>query len=703
MSQSDKPWILGLSYSHNGSACLLRGNDLVVAIQEERLTRHKRQRLKAGCESLAISYCLDHAGITLADLDAIAVSALPPEEEFFAQVRGNPQLGPLLDSVPVLAFSHHVTHAAYVAAVTGVERATIVIADGMGSPYNALSEQEKEVTVAAIAPINGRKVGLAEMLSVYTVDRGRLTPVFKQMTSRLDAHHIGRPGKHGIPGTANRYGLGAMYERSSEVIFGGSQQAGKVMGLAPFGRPSLPVEAFHTVRDDQALQFSNPDVLKLDYSTPCQTTMDPTDPEAQNLAAAVQQALEHGMLHYARHAHELTGNDTLLLGGGVALNGVANENIIRASAFRKVHVPPAVEDSGNSVGAAYLALWQRHGWSRATELRVDAIGKTYALPEIDAAIAATPFVQAEILGDRLVDDIVARLERGDIVGWFQGGSELGPRALGQRSILCDPRPAEAKARLNAKVKHREAFRPFAPMVLADHAAEWFDLAPDVDPDGPFMTRVVSIQKDKRSLVPAVTHVDGTGRFQTISPENGLIFDLITAFHQRTGVPILLNTSFNLAGEPIIETPSDALFDLLATDLDGVVLQDRFVWRQADRTPGFTDLVPEIIGEFLPEDEAKIARLTGVVFNSLGDDSFDSLCYRVQTAHGAALMSLDQTSLPLVSLIDGTKTVGQIAATAHPLLAANGCSPAYLESIIATLTRKKMLVLRCPESGALLKV
>lgn len=699
---AEEPWILGLSYSHNGAACLLRGAELVVAIQEERLTRHKRQRTRPEGAMLSISYCLRHAGIGLEDLDAIAVSILQSPQSAMDSLRRNPQMAAIGEHVPVYPFSHHITHAAYVAAVSGAERAAVLIADGMGSSYEALKEDERAVVASATAPapVKGTRVGLSEMVSLYDFEQGRLTPVFKQMTPRL-APHEGHQGKYQLPGAANRHGLGAMYERASEAIFGGEQQAGKVMGLAPFGRPNLPVEAFHRVRDDGALEFSNPDILRLDYSQAHRTPMDPAGVEAQGLAASVQQALEHGMLHFARHAHHLTDASTLLLGGGVALNGVANERIIREGPFQKVHIPPAVEDSGNAIGAAYLALWQCQPWRRTREQRVDATGRPYSPSEIDAAIAATPFVQAESLGDRMVQVVADRLASGDVLGWFQGGSELGPRALGQRSILCDPRPSDAKARLNAKVKHREAFRPFAPMVLADHAADWFDLPPGVDRDGPFMTRVVPIRPEKQSLIPAVTHVDGTGRFQTISPDCGPIFDLLTAFHERTGVPILLNTSFNLAGEPIIETPSDALFDLLATDIDGLVLRDRFVRRLPDRAPGFGDLVPELIGDFLTDADRVQAREHGVKFNSLGNDSFDDIGYRIRTPYGDAYTFLDQTTLPLISRIDGRASVTDITESLHLFLRDPSKTPHVLQKVLATLVRKKLVRLRCPKSNAVI--
>lgn len=707
MNPSPKtPWVLGLSYSHNASACLLHGGELVAAIQEERLTRNKRQRMSPKHAAMAVSYCLEVAGIGPEDLDLVAISAAAMSSSASAalldRLRANPQLAGVRDTVQFLTYPHHMTHAAYAGAVTGVESAAVLVADGMGSGYDALDDAEKDVVATTLAPIRGRQVGLSETLSIYGFDRGRITPLFKQMTARMDGR-FGDASESLIRGTTSRHGLGAMYERSSRVIFGEAQQSGKVMGLAPYGEPTIPVEDFHAVGDDNALDFRNPPALDLERARARGGGLDVEGREARNLAASVQRALEDGMLHFARGAHELTGSDTLVLSGGVALNGVANERIIRETPFRKVHIPPAVEDSGNSVGAAYLAFWEYCGPRPATALRVDATGRDYSGAEIDAAVAACPLVGAETLGDAAIEKAVACLTEGQILGWFQGRSELGPRALGQRSILCDPRPADAKDRLNRRVKRREAFRPFAPIVLADHAAEWFDLPPDIDPDGPFMTRVVPIRPEKQALIPAVTHVDGTGRFQTVGPENGAIFDLVTCFHERTGVPVVLNTSFNLAGEPIVEAPADAVFDLLVADLDGVVLHDRLVRRRDGRRPGISDLAPEIIGQFVPKEEAGGARKAGVMVNATAEEPFGDVYYRVSGPWGDAFIHMTETTMPLLLMVDGQRTVGDIAALAQGKLAEFQLSERMIEGILATLVRKRLLGLRAPGADGLIRV
>jgi carbamoyltransferase len=268
-------------------------------------------------------------------------------------------------------------------------------------------------------------------------------------------------------------------------------------------------------------------------------------------------------------------SDNLCYAGGVALNSVANERIVRESGFRSVYIMPAAEDSGTAFGAAYYGLWQLCGYQPTKEQRVDAFGCSYSNEEIGASIQRFPGVRTVKVPD-VVERAVDLLADGKIVGWFQDGAEMGPRSLGQRSILCDPRRAEMKQMLNRKVKFREEFRPFAPMLPEEAVYDWFDVTP---PHGisPFMLRVLDFREEQGSKVPAVVHVDGTGRVQTVSADaSPTLHRLLTTFGRKTGVPILLNTSFNVAGEPIVETPADALWCFLHTGVDCCILGDHVV-------------------------------------------------------------------------------------------------------------------------------
>ena len=691
------PWILGLSESHNGSACLLQGDKVVVAIQEERLTRSKRQVIRAGRDALCIRYCLDYAGIGVTDLDVVAIALLGNVEKSLARLRKNPLLRDVPDTTPFLGYTHHRCHAAYGAAIAGVATAAVLVADGMGSCCEQLSDDERQaVRPLDVIPQIGEQ-SLWESISIYEFQRGELTPRFKQLATWVDDAVADKRDRKAQ--AVSMYGLGGMYERSSRAIFAAAQESGKVMGLAPLGEPILPVEEFHSVNDDGTLAFRNPAVLRADNLA--QAVNQSHLKEGADLAASVQQALEHGMLHYARLSKTLTRADTLVLSGGVALNGVANEKIIRTGVFTKVHLPPAVEDCGNAVGAAYLALWQCYGWRQPTPARVDALGRDYDDADVDAAVAANPLVRAQHLGDGMIEEAVERLMAGQIIGWFQGRSEFGPRALGQRSILCDPRPADAKDRLNARVKRREAFRPFAPLVLADFAAEWFDLTgPDgkeVDADGPFMTRVVPIHDHKQALIPAVTHVDGTGRFQTVGPENGAIHDLLMAFYRHTGVPVLLNTSFNLANEPIVESPSDALLDLLITDIDAVLIKDRLVTRLPGREPGILDLVPILVADKM--DQARVARDKLASHSvKMGEGEFMDLYFNAHFPLGDMPVRIHKSDMMILTLLNGQRCGWELLALMEKFAPQLSVNARWLETRIASLARLRLIELNATRLG-----
>jgi carbamoyltransferase len=279
-----------------------------------------------------------------------------------------------------------------------------------------------------------------------------------------------------------------------------------------------------------------------------------------------------------QHLRELSGSENLCYAGGVALNSVVNERIIRESGFKNVYIMAAAEDSGTAIGAAYHGLWQLTKYNSQRPILHDGPGRTYTSADVSAAINATENIHVVNSTD-VISDAVDLLCDGKIIGWFDGGSELGPRALGQRSILCDPRRPDAKDTLNLRVKMRESFRPFAPAVLLEEASNWFDF--DGTPrESPFMLRVIKVKPEKKNAVPAIVHVDGTGRVQTVTRENnGRFYDLVCKFHEKTGVPVLLNTSFNRMGEPIVETPTDALACLLNTGLDGCVFEDRIVFKK----------------------------------------------------------------------------------------------------------------------------
>jgi len=543
------PLILGLAASHNGAACLLHGDRIVAAVQEERLTREKRAMLRPSERSRAVEEVLRAAGVTAAELDLIVVCPLRTA----ADPTCDPSRNPTLAGRPHATVSHHRAHALSAFALSGFEEAAVIVADGMGSVAEDLDVRELEVV---IGPRAGR-----ETASIYAACAEELRPVEKQLGTLPEP----TPGR-AIPSLMPFASLGTMYQAVAHRAFGGWYDAGKVMGLAPYGEARWPVEAFFTCEGPR-LVFS--EGIRRAFSPRRLWPAHRRDYE--DLARSVQEACEEGMLHLARRARELTGHRRLCLAGGVALNGIANERIIRSGLFDEVFIIPAAEDSGTAIGAAVHGLWGLAGHRPLAPLREDALGPEYAEEAMEAAIArrlpgsgATASRPAD-----LAAHAARRLAEGAAVGWFAGRSELGPRALGHRSILFDPRRADGRDHLNARVKHREAFRPYAPAVLASEARAWFDLGPCSE--SPFMLRVVPVHPERRATIPAVVHVDGSARVQTVCEDGGPFHRVIEAFHRETGVPMVLNTSFNVAGEPLVETPEDALGCLLGTALDACAL------------------------------------------------------------------------------------------------------------------------------------
>lgn len=557
---NNHPWILGISASHNGSACLLRGDEIVVAIQEERLTRFKRHRIYGAGPSRAVVYCLNYARIEPRDLSLIVLCIQGRASEQKHDIRHDPFLNVLTHAIPTITIPHHYGHAVSVFATSGYADSAVLIVDGAGSPVADFTPDELKV-------INGNSNDSWETISLYHATGTTIVPLEKHAVERGNWLMM-------YDGEMPAFGsLGGMFSATAQQIFGEVAEAGKVMGLAPYGEKQFPTSDFFEIEKGR---FCYKDAVPRRFRHPDRWPNRQHEYEA--LACSVQSALEDALLYLVQHVRELSGSENLCYAGGVALNSVANERIIRESGFKNVYIMAAAEDSGTAIGAAYHGLWQITQHNSRKQILHDAPGRTYSLAEISAAIDESPDVTVVHSTD-VISDAAQLLCEGKIIGWFDGGSELGPRALGQRSILCDPRQPNGKEVLNRRVKMREAFRPFAPAVLLEEAAEWFEFG-NTRRESPFMLRVVEVKPEKRDLVPAIVHVDGTGRVQTLTRENnGRFYELVRKFHTQTGVPMLLNTSFNRMGEPIVETPAHAIACLLNTGLDCCVFEDRIVFKK----------------------------------------------------------------------------------------------------------------------------
>lgn len=553
------PWVLGVSASHNGAACLLHGDRIVAAVQEERLSRVKRHRVWGACPARAIDYCLRAGGIDASQLDVVVGCSQSSSRATDQDFAANPQLAACRSKALIKVIPHHLGHAISAFALSGFRDATVVVIDGMGSPFDDLRDDERDTVVEHV-------IGGWETASVYHASNTDVRAVEKHLVAR--GAWLG-----GVEGAMPTYGsLGGMYSATALQLFGNATEAGKVMGLAPYGRPSIPVEDLVCY---DGRRFSFPNVVQRRFQ---HVERWPRHQAVyEDLAASVQAALEEAVLALVRQARSRSDSRHLCYAGGVALNSVLNERIVREAGFADVFVLPAAEDSGVAIGAAFEGLWGLTGVHTRQRLACDAMGRHYDSAEIDDAVRSF----SSLRQDRTADPVSAAaslLADGMIVGWFQGGSELGPRALGQRSILCDPRRSDGKEILNQRVKYREAFRPFAPVVALEDVERFFEL--DGAPaESPFMLRVCRFREAQRAVVPAVVHVDGTGRLQTVTSSiNGPFYDLVKAFGDLTGVPLILNTSFNVMGEPIVESPYDALRCLTSTGIDACVFGDRIVFK-----------------------------------------------------------------------------------------------------------------------------
>jgi carbamoyltransferase len=359
---------------------------------------------------------------------------------------------------------------------------------------------------------------------------------------------------------------------------------GKVMGLASYGDPERYYPAMR-----ELIHWTEDGHLRLDMRYfayhlsnwrrwitprfeerfgPARVPESEMTRHAEDVAAALQRVVEEAALAMVRHLHRLVPSKNLCLAGGVALNSVMNGRIAREGPFENLFIQPAANDAGTALGAGLVLANLRHGMPRQTGQSLVYLG-----PDFDEAACHQAAAAAGLRIERRVDVVeytAERLAAGEIVGWFQGKMEVGPRALGNRSILADPRSPEMKDTLNLRVKHREPFRPFAPSVLAEAAGDWFGDARE----SPHMLLVFPVRPERRAQVPAITHVDGTARVQTVRrDDNRRYYDLIEAFGRRTGVPMLLNTSFNVRGEPIVGTPEDAVRCFTGTQMDLLVLGD----------------------------------------------------------------------------------------------------------------------------------
>jgi carbamoyltransferase len=580
------PVILGINAFHaDAAAALVQDGKIVAAAEEERFRRVKHW---AGFPSQAIAWCLADSGLTLADVDHIAINSQPgahrwrkvayalakrPDPRFLLNRWRNKrersglaqQLEQAFPGQPCRAelhfIEHHRAHLASAFFASPFEAAAVISVDGFGD-------------FASGAWGQGSGTDL-----------------------RLD-------GQIYFP-----HSLGAFYTAITQYLgFPNYGDEYKVMGLAPYGEPrqleamrqlvllqedgtyKLNLTYFQHATRNLPHQWSHGSPVVGQHWAPALETLlgparradQPLEQHHMDIARSAQAMYEEAFFHLLRALHRQHPIDQLCIAGGCGANSVANGKVTLATPFRSVFVQAAAGDAGGALGAA-LAVWHERGLPRCQPMANAYLGTEPGPGEIDAllqdpataaALREAGCSQRRLDATALCEEVADAISDGLVIGWFDGRMEWGPRALGHRSILGDPRRADMKDILNLKIKRRESFRPFAPSVLREAVADWFTL----DGEVPFMMQVYGIREEKRSSIPAVTHVDGTGRLQTVTAAaNGRYYHLIRAFAERTGVPMVLNTSFN-ENEPIVCTPAQAMDCFLRTKMDVLVLGDVVIRR-----------------------------------------------------------------------------------------------------------------------------
>ena len=577
--------VIGLNAFHgDSSACVFVNGEMVAAVEEERFRRIKHW---AGFPSEAIKYCLDSQGLSLNDIDCIAINTDPKtarlkkalyllsgqsswalvKEKILVRKKRKSIHDYLVESFPDHRFSgdieyvdHHLAHLASAFNVSPYKTASIISVDGFGD-------------FASTAWAFGQNQNIELQKRVYFPHS--IGIFYQAMTQYLGFPHYG-----------DEY---------------------KVMGLAPYGEPKyrkemdqivasikdgsfeLNLDYFQHHKKPIGYEWENgsPRVSQLftnkmeDLLGPIRKDDEPLNQHHFDIARSIQDTYERIFFHILNTLHTQHKTDNLTVSGGCGMNSVANGKVHLNTPYKNIYIQSAAGDAGGAIGAAIIA-GQRHGIKNKFSMQHSYWGSEYSDLDLSKLINKNQsnfsnnncMIDLNLKFEDVCDRVSDYLIEGKVVGWFQGAMEWGPRALGNRSILGDPRRTDMKDILNIKIKRRESFRPFAPSVLREHVKDWFKS----DADVPFMMKVFEIKKKQRQRIPAVAHVDGSGRLQTVTKETNLrYYELINTFYQKTGVPMLLNTSFN-ENEPVVRTPEEATACFLRTNMDVLVLGSHIITR-----------------------------------------------------------------------------------------------------------------------------
>ncbi|MFL2868560.1 MAG: carbamoyltransferase C-terminal domain-containing protein [Prochlorococcus marinus] len=561
--------ILGFSNTHNGSVALICDGKVKVAIQAERISRKKRQSLPLGKEidltHKCVEYCLSSSGLTYKDLNAVALSTpwrlhQISNEKLFHYIGGIPE-----DYLGTFYVPHHLSHMEYILHYGNMEPGIVLVIDGSGSMegdrflFNIKEDHHPQI-------INHSHFSGKEVISAYLFDGFNSSLIYRYSPSQSVNDNKNSNS------TGFLQSIGHYWEWASLYCCGSKNAAGKVMGLAAFGEGVNPNEKdILTINDWGELKLDFSKINKL-YNEPNIFGSDLSNSKHhQDLANRVQLETENVILKLLNILKNKFPSDNLYLSGGVALNVVANERIKQSKLFKKVILNGSVEDNGTAIGAG-IATYLNMGYERKISIINDYYGRLYDENHIINAISKYN-LSFKILTENELFKIAAKfIQQEKIIGWFQGRSEFGPRALGNRSILANPSSVATKYILDHYMKCRDRYRPYAPVVIEEKVNKYFD----TNESSPVMMRNVNVL-DKNLL--AIKHIDDTARVQTVNQnQNRRLYQLLLEVENFTGIPVLLNTSFNRPGEPIVESPNDALSSFSEGSLDYLFIENIFISR-----------------------------------------------------------------------------------------------------------------------------
>ena len=565
-------YTLGIScFYHDSAAAILHDGKVIAAVDEERFSR---QKFDDNYPHLAIDWCLKECGISPKEINAVAFYDKPilKFERLLDNYVGVAPKGlkSFLDVIPkwihkrlwikdeirkhlkefegeIIFPEHHMSHAAHSFFTSPFNEAALLNVDGVGEWSTTTFGTAKDISIELLSDIRWpHSVGL--LYSAFTYFLG-----FKV-----------NEGEYKLMGLS-AYGKPKYYDKILDEL----------IDLKKDGSLHLNMKYFAFTHDKV---MTNQNFSNL-FGIPPRNHDSDTTQIHYDIAASAQLVLEDILLKMVDHVYEKTKMKNLCLGGGVALNGVANYRILKEGPFENVHIPPSPGDAGSAIGCAqylYHCHYKNKRLLQNTAERIKNnifVGPSFSNNEIKSFLDKNQIKYDFLESKPLLEKTARLLSEGNVIGWYQGKMEWGPRALGNRSILADPRNANMKDILNEKIKHRESFRPFAPSILEEFVSDYFE----INVSSPYMLYVAKIKKPEK--IPAVTHVDGTGRLQSVSKDvNPLYYDLINEFYQITQVPVIINTSMNVMGEPIVNTPEQAYQMLLKTDMDFLILGNFFVER-----------------------------------------------------------------------------------------------------------------------------